>query len=412
MAETFQMTTLRSAVILSLLVAAQASSQTRRSAAMARRPPVGLLIGFGEPEAGNSSSTMLPADGDTARSDLVRSSVDTLPDGSRIRHLATDDRADPFSTLWLLVRNGRVAGRAVQHIIVPRRNGFWWLGTNMDSAYRPSTDSVGDQWEAPFAVRSFFWLAPLGQAPALRHIAAADVTCYSDVSETSLTYVGPDYLGYTAFRSGVCTHYDESTGMSVEGLDSTRAANERNEDAALTPVARLGAAAVVLHARLDRAAKRWDSECGTRGYEGNPAAWTIRRAGGRWQVIAGFYGTGGGVCGRYSVERALDVPLPGSVVSPEPRLPIPWGAITKVVRGAVDATASPDGSVVVVFEREQATVMAVEGKTLLALGKPISLPDRKVVMLEWAIGASAERWNEVVSALPALPEPRVRAGPR
>jgi hypothetical protein len=70
------------------------------------------------------------------------------------------------------------------------------------------------------------------------------------------------------------------------------------------------------------------------------------------------------------------------------------------VPAAVDATASPDGRVIVVLAPHVVSVMAVDHGRLRRLGAEIPLAGDNVVMLEWAHGANAVRWDGVLSGLP------------
>jgi hypothetical protein len=387
-------------------LATEISAQAPCSESAKGRPRVGVLIGFAPDMSADSSGLSditapaslpltLPLHPDEQR--VFRE--DTLEDGSRVRSANSTERADPLSTLWVFVCDNRVTTRAVQHIVIPRKDGFWRLGTNTAAAeliaYQDSNV------HRPFAVENFFWLARLDETPRLRRIDAYHVTCASMSTTTALTYVGMSYVGHSTFGESACAHYDESSWTSVQSLDSIYAAGGKRP-AGWESVALLGPSSAARQRRLNDAARSWTSDCGERGFESTPTNWTIKRERGSWIAVATFTGTGAGVCGRYNEERVLRVGLPRSIQTPQAPLPLTWRAITRAVPDAIDATASPDQSVIVVLSPSQVRPMRVERGKLQPLGEPVPVAG-PWVMLEWARGAAALRWNEVVSRLPARP---------
>jgi len=383
-------------------LATEISAQAPCSESAKGRPPVGVLIGFAPEMSADSSGLSdiatpaplpltLPFHPDERR--VFRE--DTVHDGYRLRSVNSTEQADPLSTLWILVCDNHVTTRAVQHIVIPRKDGFWRLG--MNTAAAELIVSRDSDVHRPFAVENFLWFARLDETPRLRTIDPSSVTCFSSNTTTSLTYVGVGYVGHSTFGSGACAHYDESRSMSVESLDSINAAAEPRESSAV-----LGPTAVARHRRLNNAARSWASDCGARGFMSEPTNWTIRRERGSWIAVANFWGTGGGICGRYNEERVLQVGLPRSIEPSQSRLPVSWAAIKRAVPDAIDATASPDQDVVVVLSPSQVRSLRFEHGRLKPVGE--SIPVRgPFVMLEWAPRADALRWNEVVSRLPARP---------
>ena len=378
------------------------------------RHPLGILIGLNSEDAGDPSDS-LPADSSTlvARG-LAVFREDTVW-GFTVRSVNSTDRADPLSSLWILACDGRVTTRQVQHVVVPRRNGFWRLGMNTSSAElvarSPQDSTVAGTNTAEM---NFFWVARLNEAPRLRSLDPHDLTCVALSDAASLTYVGPDFVASTVFGQSTCAHYDESHHMRVEALDSIHAAGTAAPGA--QSVALLGPAVVALHRRLNDAARHWTSDCGERGFESNPTEWTIRREAGSWIAVANFAGTGGGICGRYNEERRLRTGLPRALGTPASRLTVGWSAIAKAVPGAVDASESPDSTMVVVLApgrivdrdgrlRPVVTILRVEHGALRRIENPIGVGG-PWVMLEWAAGERALEWNSVISTLPVLRDHR------
>ena len=387
---------------LALLVHGTAAAQTRRSRPSAAPAPIGILIGWVSrdglrPSEPDSAATTT----DSAFSGLTATREVTLADGHKVVHVNQTERADPLFSVWIVVSGGKVTTRLLHHIVVPRKDGFWLLGTNTDSA----------DLEGSSAEEDFFWAAPFGQRPAFNAVDSDGVMCSTATTTRDLTYVGPEYLGYAEFREAICAHYGESHGLSVESLDAVRAANLKGLSPDVADVAVLGPRAAAEQRRLVRAATRWPNDCGDAGYAGLTTDWTIRRRPGRWEAVAIFSGSGAGICGRYSEERVLHAPLPRSVASPETPLPVAWKVIKQAFPDATDATASPDGTLVMVLTPSLAIVTAVDGATLRVLGAPISVSSGRPVMLEWARGSQAIQWDEVLSTIPAFNAAAVSPAP-
>lgn len=364
--------------------------------------PVGLLIGFLREAKDDANQPDIAGNGsDSSQAAYTMVRDDTTRDQHVVRHFTTTERADRYATLWVLVTDQRVSTRLVRHVIVPRTNGLSLLGSNSDSAMLKllQADSSLDWTQS--AIEDFFWLAPLGQTLRLPMIDPDDMMCFSVSVNRSLTYVGPNYFADSTSSESICAHYDESQSMSVESLDALKRVRADSAVAA-TSVRLLGPEAVARLARLNRAAAHWRSDCGEDGYAAVDDDWAIRRARGHWEAVANFTGSGAGICGRYNAVRILSRALPRSLVTPESPLPVSWRAITAAVPGATDATASPDGRIVVVLKPHLATVMAAERGKLRVLGAPIPLGAERIVMLEWARGDLAGRWNDALSTLPLL----------
>ena len=324
----------------------------------------------------------------------------TLPDGSKVSHLNQTAAADPLLTAWIFVSEGKVTARLMQHIIVPRKDGFWQLGSNTDTA----------QLEGANYDEDLFWLAPLGQQPKLSTIKSDEVNCSTSTARRDLTYVGPEYFGYSEFGSAECAHYGEGHYYQMWPLRTAPSINSPT-DAPVDLGTLLGSAAVAQHRRINREARRWpNGDCGENGFEGETTQWTLRHRQGRWEAVAKFHGSGAGICDRYHQDAVLDVSLPRSLVAVQAPLPVTWKILKGAFPDAVDAVTSPDAKLVIVFTASQAIVASVEAAALRPLSPPIKIAPGKPVMLEWAVGANAVRWNQVLSTLPP-PNPKATTRP-
>ena len=397
-------------------LAGRARAQAACSASPAARHPGGVLSGLDSEDAGDASDS-LPSDSAALIARGLAGFREDTARGFRVRSVTSTERADPLSTLWILACDGGMTTRLVQHIVIPRKDGFWRLGMNAGSAELfadSSTDST--DWRHDTAEMNFFWVARLNESPRLRSLGPDDVPCSTTSDMASLTYVGSNFVGSTTFSQSSCAHYYESHAMGVASLDSLRVATTSAAATGAQTVALLGPDVAARHRRLNESARDWESDCGERGFESDATDWTIRRERGSWVAVANFYGTGGGICGRYNDERRLRTGLPASFGAPAARLPVAWRAIEKVVPGAVDATASPDQRMLIVLapsgtvdllgrQRLAVTLLRVDHGSLRSVGQSLGVGG-PWVMLEWAAGERAMQWDRVMSTLPVLPSDR------
>ncbi len=342
--------------------------------------PIGVLIGWNA-----------RAESEEAKHDrkLTVTSEDTSPDVAKVTHMNETPEADQLLTAWIFISQGKVKLRLMQHIIVPRKDEFWRLGANTDTAQREGSEYMED----------LFWVAPPTKQPKLSAINPNEIRCSTSTTTRELTYVGPDYFGYSEFRSAVCAHYGEGHYYALRRLEDMNEINSSLVD--LSDL--LGTGALAELRRLNREAKRWPNpDCGEPGFEGDPKEWTIQHRQGSWQVVAKFHGRGAGICDRLDRDRVLDVPLPRSLITVSRPLPVSWKTIRSAFAGAADAIVSPNGQLVVVFTKTQAIVTRVEGKSLRRISEPLNLGHGNPVMLEWSSNKRALRWNQVLSTMPSV----------
>ena len=392
--------TMKKQIIRTLLCVLAVSVFAKSQSASSSKTPTqdrdsvsGLLIGW-NPRHLDSDSARDEEEHNPALTSRIE---DKLRDGTSFTHFDENENADPFRTLWIQVSGVDVSTRLMQHIIVPRKDGFWRLGTNTDLATGFADASQGNYRQ------DFFWSAPLGQKPKLTAINARDIACMEESVSRELTYVGPDYFGYSEFWEATCAHYDEGHYYGVRQLNVDPQPEQGVDGTRLRAVdfsTLLGPASLAHFNRLSTKAVDWQGDCSEPGFRGDPADWTLLRKEGYWRAVAKFNGSGGGICGREDVDEVLHVSLPHSLVTSARALPVPWKTIKAAFSDATDAVVSPNGRLVVVFTSSQAIVTRLQGKILRRISSPIPLGDGDPVMLEWAEGANAVRWDKVFSELP------------
>jgi hypothetical protein len=371
-------------------VAAQGSGTKAEVPASDSDKAIGVLIGLSPLAQLDQAPPANPAETDTETKTKGPVPSVTQGDAAKTIHHNSTEAESPYQTAWILKDAKGVHVRFLQDIIVPRRNGFWRLGSNTDSAKLENSTADID----------FFWAAPVGTKPKLAQAGDEDLACSEQTSNKELDYVGPDYYGYSEFGSSICAHYGEGHYYAIASLDDPNGKHFGLDEL-------LGLQAAEQHKRLNRLAATWSNEdCGESGFNGDAAQWTLKHSQGSWHAIAKFHGSGGGVCDRFDQDRTISVPLPKSLAANNV-LSVSWKQIVAAFPGAKDAFPAPGGELLVVFKEDAALLVPIEQESL---GKPIEtviLPRGKRVMAEWALGANALRWDKELSSLPA-PNPKAR----
>jgi hypothetical protein len=352
------------------------------------RRTLGVLIGLNVTDDGQAAAPNQEPNSETPPKTAAANEAATSDD--EITHDNTPEAASPFQTVWILKSTDGIHVRFLQDIIVPRKSGFWRLGTNRDSA---TSDNHG-------AVIDFFWTAPLGTKPKLAQVGSDDILCYGNEIGRELQYVGPEYFGYSESSEGMCIHTYSDSAYVMVPLD-----DPGGKSVSLNRL--LGPEAAQQQQRLNRSARHWSNEdCGQPGFAGGLDDWVLKHSRGTWHALAKFHGTGYGICDRIDVDRTLKLSLPKSLVGNNV-LPVTWKQVLSAFPNATDVFPAPGGELLVIFQEKTILLVPVEGQTLGKPIKTIDIPHGTPVMAEWALGANALHWSQTLSSFPA-PNPNAR----
>ena len=326
------------------------------------------------------------------------------------------------TTFWI-VREGnrvRVASKG-DGLLVPRRDGFWWLGamggtnrfqeredeslaacdtTRTDSTVT-MTDPDADDDPAGSEVQGVIWAR---RAAPVRDTTQYELQTWSN-DATWIDWVTGDWVAYSdvsvdnrehIHTSHAVVRFDallQPTSDSVPELVPNRAAWERSERACFRRS--FGADADLVLADPDAIPLFGSSY------------WTVRRDRTRWRLARLYYPSSG-----YDDRLATcDVPaeLTASMMGHD-RVTIPWSAIRNVLPEADAAFESPAGDLLLVqvdsiwhafFPREGRPGPVVASFRLGA----------RAVMAQWAVGAHAVRWTREVATLLEQGAPAYRPTP-
>lgn len=354
-------------------------------------------------------------------------------------------------TLWIAPEGG--AARLVAtlpHLLVPRPDGFWWVGTEQrctleelngqgmglteagvfldrdealytvragDTA-RVALDGIScDEAEREAARRRPVFLRALadsaaaaGDSSALLELRAdssgAEGGGVDDCSRTTrqVTFVSPTVL--SVMERYATTEFCSPAKYETSGSNSvTRFGSE--EQIPLRPLLPPAQAAAVSKefGGFDGCSFRADedSTADSAAYVDN--AWAALRDQGRW--VASIWVNGPTAC-RGGTDIEQTIPLPLSLTGDAP-LPIAWPEIARRVPGLADAAGSPSGGRLVLIAGDTLSLVRVRGGTVgdAELTVPVGYGER-FVMLRWASADEAARWNRAIPAL-AAPVVRVQA---
>ena len=326
------------------------------------------------------------------------------------------------TTFWI-VREGtrvRVASKG-DGLLVPRRDGFWWLGAlggtnrfqdrdeeSMAVCDTARTNSAGtttdlDALDDPAGteVQGVIWARRAG---SVRDTTQYELQTWSNEA-TWIDWVSGDWIAYTDIGvdnrehihiSHAVVRFDallQSSPDSTPELVPNRAAWERSERACLRRV--FGASADSMLDDPDAISSIGSSY------------WTVRRDRTRWRLAKLYYPNSG-----YDDDLAscaVPAELTASMMGHD-RVTVPWSSIRNVLPQATAAFESPAGDLLLVqvdstwyafFPREGRPGPVVASFRL----------GRRAVMAQWAVGAHAARWTREVGTLLERGAPEYRPTP-
>jgi hypothetical protein len=340
---------------------------------------------------------------------------------------------DSLRTL-LLVRQGetvRPVARA-DGLLVPRRDGFWWLGlengftgsgpADYDEAAvaaecdsivlglkKPPSDSVasdstseeedvGGEEEATWP--SAMWIAradATGTAPPhVLHTGGYGHLRLLWVGDTR--FAMSEHAEWHGANERITEDYDEAIYRFADFL---RAPGDSTPLQAWEPA---GAAYRRAEHECRRPLLEEEKDADARAFLGDRmrTSWTVRRTPTAWQLAPLVQ-----VDGMVTDEPSMPCDAPrglGAAAIGHDRVTIAWSAIKDVLPGATTAFQSPAGDVLLVVQDSALhAFLPRDGRP----GRPVArIPlGGDVVMAQWAVGAHAARWQRVVPALLAKGPP-------
>jgi hypothetical protein len=331
-----------------------------------------------------------------------------------------------YETLWIVRDASRPLHATIPALLVPRADGWWRLGTvPICPTGGPEGESMDVLWRAPAdstpVISEICHELPRGELPLPIYVedsAAADsarkelVRC--SWSRIEIKFVSPEYLA-VGERSGQTEECEPRGGRWYQSYyvshfngDSSLALAEL----ALSSVDSIGRSALAAAAK----ALAKDEVCTNivQGFNANElleigAEWFPTRAGGRWiPVLMEELGTG-----ECQLLPDVDVGLSRAFTGHDVLRPS-WSALTRQMKGLLDAFASPSGDLVIVRATDSLFVYMGEREKLGRRIGAVPFSGREIVMIQWATGRNVARWNQEIAAMVrrGLPAPKVVPPPK
>ncbi|HEY2547081.1 MAG TPA: hypothetical protein VGI46_13530 [Candidatus Acidoferrum sp.] len=293
-----------------------------------------------------------------------------------------------YRTLWIT----RVAGSVVidqsRNLLVPRRDGFWQMGSN--------TSSRDDKKE------EFVWLAPLGKQISMHELSVKEAATLPDEAAFArpVVFVSGDYVGlaqanYAQIESFHTYNLDD--GSYQRPLDISSVAGDKATET-LVRESEKGKSHMSMPVSMQ-------GEC---NLEVLPVNWSVAREKGHWFVSGWGKWTEPklGCSADELPDYVTSLRAPQSLVGFD-ELPVTWEQIAKVFPEATDAFGSPTWGLLVVLTSDEVLVCPV---TQNGIGMPLArsplLAYEKAVMAQWAVGKFVASWSEQFQHFKKNPGPR------
>jgi hypothetical protein len=253
--------------------------------------------------------------------------------------LGLDDGAGDarrYATFLISNQDGRVSLLTLKdRLLVPRRDGFWWM--SMNSSYGP-TPAVWRVGAGPtHRARSRAAARPLDSE------ALDETGCSEESENTRLEFVNGPYVALERQTSSVCNgRSNRSISVRVQRY-TPEGGTIRGTDVAIPDAIGIGLD------DLRRASQQADGGTAPvpEGHGVDPRSWSIQRGFGQWEGRGALIGPGyGSIDWRYDFD--LPNGLPSGLISNPPLNP-PWDVILDAIPDARDAFASPTGTLLVVL---------------------------------------------------------------
>jgi hypothetical protein len=288
-------------------------------------------------------------------------------------------------TWWVAEVGGSVRIVEIQNILFPRKNGFWFAGTNENKSER--------------SFQRYVWAGPLGEQPRTLHPSLPNSSCQDQTNAQDLLFVGSTYLAMKEFESATCATYDEHTAFHVTTLENPGQVDAAGEFGLMVSDVLGSRGRERFNAALSKSgnAKSNELDCGK--ISARPSDWAILRDKGHWVARGNGSYDGHGCNGYFETEFNIPLQLPKDVVGYD-ELPIGWPNIQTTFPDAKDAFESPNGNFLLVLRKDELLVCGLVGGKIGAVISRRTLHENEyAVMSQWALGDSVIRWDQQISQL-------------
>jgi hypothetical protein len=290
-----------------------------------------------------------------------------------------------YITFWISRRNGEVTIKPIEGLLVPRKDGFWRIGSH--------TVRSGDTEDADFDEQ--FWAAPADQKELQPRTTDSEI---NGKSSRLITYAGPDYISYIFHWQG---------GVGLWEYQFTYVSPLESLTKQLSVAQVLGPQGGTVYKKLSKSldhmndkAKRGEDMDACNCCTGADSEWGLIHVGDRWQTYARFHEGSSSTCSQGWQDQELRVSIPQGIWSggrPERS----WDAlrkeiesVLKIENGAVQHLfLSPKEDVAVSVSTAGLAIFEVKDKTFSILKKQEFAAPCIPVSEEWSTGRFVAAWD-------------------
>jgi hypothetical protein len=290
-----------------------------------------------------------------------------------------------YRTLWITRAGGSVKIEQAPNLLVPRRDGFWQVGSTL-----VSRDDKKEE---------FVWSAPLGQAAQQRALTEEEAKGIAEgtVSAHPIEFVSGDYIGVGKTEDGQLSAlytYKMDDHDFKEPVDISTAVGAAGRQALGDNVGKPGDL-------IDGMPVSMQGSC---QLEVPAVNWVAARSEGHW-LVEGWGSWDELKCSGKLPAFQTSVRVPAKIAGFD-ELPVTWEQVAKVFPGATDAFGAPTWGLLIVKTNDEVIACGV---TKDGIGKPLArfalLPGEKAVMAQWAVGRFVESWGEQFESVKKTPGP-------
>jgi len=290
-----------------------------------------------------------------------------------------------YRTLWITRAGGSVRIEEAPNLLVPRRDGFWLVGSTL-----ASRDDKKEE---------FVWSAPLGQTVHPHELTEEEAKGIAEgtLSAHPIQFISGDYIGVGKTEDG------QLSAVYTYKMDD----HDFKEPVDISTV--VGAAGA--QALSDKAEKPSDlirgmpvSMQGNCQLEVPYMNWVAARNKGHW-AVKGWGSWGDLKCSDKLAAFQTSVRVPAKVAGFD-ELPVTWDQVAKAFPGATDAFGAPTWGLLIVLTNDELLVCPV---TENGIGKPLArsplLFGEKAVIAQWAVGKFVASWGDQFEIFKKNPGP-------
>lgn len=338
-----------------------------------------------------------------------------------------------FRTMLLVIEGDRMRlAVSVPGLVVPRKDGFWRVGILppqplsaaeaksllAKAAARGQRVEIEGGEESPETSLTEeglwydwkLWASPLGKEPVLaprEPDEEGELLSGGGVRYLTISWVGSDYVSMTDNYATQGPMLNYVTAPMILPLDAIAKDGYAEFIGGKTWIPAVPEN--ILQRDLENCVDDSDPESFTSRemLESAYQSWSIIRGRIRWIFQWGF-NHGSGAARGYNATCPTSARPPAQLVGLD-SLAVPWTEVLRRVPDAMTAFSAPDGSLVLVFTRQDVLAFRPIRRALGPATTKLTFGNETIVMGQWALGVYVDRWTAELKRAETLGLPRLKA---